>query len=235
MKARVKKVNVDLKETVLLYCVEEEKAAKITRILTGYNVKVLAAGVEDSGQSLGTMFGLPEHPRREGAEVVEAANKEMIFFGGFSQNRLDLMLGRIRAAGANITYKAIMTATNQSWPIAILVNQVVREHMTYSKLDQLNSLCMQLIRYNPRVLPDQARNEATESLVRARAILKNPRGVPPEVVEMTIASLQRCVAAAMASVTSARSAAAAAAQSAPAAESAAEVAPEAEVPAETQE
>ena len=83
MKARIKKVNEGLKETVVLYCIEEEKAAKITRILTGYNVKVLTAGVEDSGQALGTLFGLPEFPRREDAEVVEVAGEEMLFFGGF--------------------------------------------------------------------------------------------------------------------------------------------------------
>lgn len=229
MKARIKKVNEGLKETVVLYCIEEEKAAKITRILTGYNVKVLTAGVEDSGQALGTLFGLPEFPRREDAEVVEVAGEEMLFFGGFSQGRLDLMLSRIRAAGANVIYKAIMTASNQSWPVAVLVNQVAREHLTFSKLDQLNSLCKQLIRYNPRVLPDQARVEATQALVRAQAILKSPRGIPPEVVELNIAALQRAVAAAMAGATAVRSAVAA--QAAPEAPAA----PEAEVPAETQE
>lgn len=228
MKARVKKLNADLKETVVLYCVAEEKAEKITRILSGYNVKVITAGIEESGQNLGTVFGLPEFPRNAEAEAVPEAEHEMIFFGGFNPNRIELMIGRMRTAGVNVQYKAYMTASNQGWPVAVIVNQAVREHLTMSKLGQLDSLSRQLLRYNPRVLPDQARKEAMEALTRAHAILNHPRGVAPEIVDVTIAALQRSVAAAMAGVSAAR-AAAAANQAAPAAEETAEA------PAETQE
>jgi len=131
-----------------------------------------------------------------------------LFFGGFNRNRLDLMLGRIRAAGATVSYKAIMTVTNQNYPVSVLMTHLDREHATFSKLDQLNSLSRQLLRYNPKLLPEQARNEATEALARARAILSRPRGIPPEAVEMTIAALQRAIAAAMAGLSAARNAAA---------------------------
>ena len=143
----------ELKETVVLYCVDEEKAEKIRRALSTYNVKLLTADVSDSGQKLGTLFGLPEYPRDDAAEPVPEAEHEALFFAGFNRTRLDLMLGRIRAAGATVSYKAIMTVTNQKYPVSVLMNHLDREHATFSKLDQLHSLSRQLLRYNPKLLP----------------------------------------------------------------------------------
>lgn len=198
MKAHIRTMKGRQRETALLYCMEEEKAQKITRILEGYSVAVCTAGEADSGQTLGALFGMEEYPRVEDAEPVPQAVQEAIFFSGFERGRLNLMLSRIKTAGISVPFKAVLTVHNQSWSMQQLIGELTREHETLARLDQLAALTRQLTRYDPNKLSEQQRKDATEALAKGQAILKRPMGVPPETVDMVIAALQRSVAMAMA-------------------------------------
>lgn len=198
MKAHVRKVSGQMEETVLMYCLDEEKAGKVRRILSGCCAAVLTAGPEDSGQTLGALFELPEFPRKEDAAQEPEAVQEALFFAGFRKDRLDLALSRIKAAGISIPFKAVLTPHNQGWTMYQLIGELTKEHQTFAKLDQLNTLSRQLMRYDPNKIADQPRKEALEALAKAQAIIKRPAGVPPETVDMTIAALQRSLAAAIA-------------------------------------
>lgn len=196
MKAHVRKASQQPKETALLFCIKEEKQNEIRRILEYFGAKVISAGAEDAGQTLGALLGMDGFPLCDKEEPKEW--EEAIVFSGFDRSRLDSVLSRMKSAGTTVAYKAVLTANNQGWTMAHLMGELSVEHTVFSKLGQIRALARQILQRDPSKLSEQDRRDAGDALSRANSILKNPAASSLDEMELVTASMQRTLAMLMA-------------------------------------
>ena len=113
---------------VLLYHLEAEtEKGKKLRAALG-NVGLKAVDVSEA-QLNETVRALAD--RRPGAaEPYTGAPYpiEFLLLCGGGEGTLDRMLAAMRRASVSVAHKAVLTGTNQSWPMRRLLEEVMREH-----------------------------------------------------------------------------------------------------------
>lgn len=126
MKARI----APQKELVLLYGIENDKVNQIEHILNemGARCKIVERG--QLGEKMGVLAGYPgfspvEQTERTGIIDVDM---ECLVMAGFTEKRVDSLLAQLRRANIQIPLKAVMTATNQNWTLAALLQELKKEH-----------------------------------------------------------------------------------------------------------
>ena len=106
---------------VLLYNITGEKLAKIRRAAAMLGHEVIEVPPESFGHPLGLLLGLEGFAP---SETAESFGEEMLVMETLSSPLLDML----RASGAAIALKAVVTEQNRSWSSAALCRELRREH-----------------------------------------------------------------------------------------------------------
>lgn len=80
----------------------------------------------ETGLWVGRLCGLPEGPAN--AAPLPTPVTPAAVFCGLAQPELDGLLAVLRAAGAAIPLKAVVTAHNRAWPFGRLLDELTQEH-----------------------------------------------------------------------------------------------------------
>ena len=133
-------------ETVLLYNLDNDKGRKIRVILIQLGMKIRNVKKEEFGEPVGELIGLGIS---ETSGKVQAAtdaalrsqeapgtldfDDEMMVLHGFTNDRLDELLARMRKARIErVALKAIITPTNRTWSGRELYAELKKEHEALS-------------------------------------------------------------------------------------------------------
>ena len=121
-----------MKERILLFNFEQQKARKLTAQLMMARFKVKVVKEEEWGYPIGYLCGWTEFFEMEEESTVEnkpALDSPMLVIAGVDGNRLNQVLTVIKKAGiGRVPYKAIVTETNQKWLPSALLEELKQEH-----------------------------------------------------------------------------------------------------------
>ncbi|MBQ7835619.1 MAG: DUF3783 domain-containing protein [Oscillospiraceae bacterium] len=110
-------------EAVIIYKVGEN-AASVRKIADRLNVKVVEAADDKAGEAVGFLADFGGFSSNGSSEE---ADEGCMIFSSMSGKRLDVFLSELRKAEISIPYKAVVTATNQSWSLKRLISELIRE------------------------------------------------------------------------------------------------------------
>ena len=107
---------------VLLFNITDaDKRMKIRVAALRAGFEVTEVGEADFAQPIGYLFGLEGFAPAEGTETF---SEEMLVMQTLSSPLLDAM----RASGATVALKAVLTEQNSAWSAAALFGELRREH-----------------------------------------------------------------------------------------------------------
>lgn len=106
---------------VLLYNIQGDKLAKIRRAAGLLGLEVIEVPREAFGQPIGSVLG---HEGFAAKDAAEDFAEEMLVMETLSSPLLDAM----RASGATVALKAVVTEQNSAWSAAALCRELKREH-----------------------------------------------------------------------------------------------------------
>ena len=113
---------------ILLFNMDPEKAVKIRIAAYRLGLDCLEIPPEDQGRPLGALLGLPGFERA--ADPGDGFAEEMLLMETLSSELLDAM----RASGASVALKAVVTEHNVGWSAAQLCRELRREHEAMQRL-----------------------------------------------------------------------------------------------------
>ena len=112
----------------LLYGLGEEtsEGGALRALLRAMGIEAREITVPELSQTVGALAGLGGKTAKpfEG----DAPDGAMLVFCGFSQGQLNGLLEAMRAAKVQVAYKAVLTAHNQKWSAAALLEELKQEH-----------------------------------------------------------------------------------------------------------
>lgn len=122
-----------MKETILLFQFDKARQQKLLRCLLPLKIRVKSVEACDFGKPIGYLAGIRElenaGPETGGEQEEQALSDEMLVMAGLTSPQIDQVLTAIRRSGIGfIPYKAVLTATNQSWDAFALLAELKREH-----------------------------------------------------------------------------------------------------------
>lgn len=106
---------------VLLYNIQSDKLIKIRRAAGLLGLEAVEVPQEAFGQPVGYMLGYEGYAP---LEETESFTEEMLVMETLSSPLLDAM----RAGGATVALKAVVTEQNSAWSAAALCRELRREH-----------------------------------------------------------------------------------------------------------
>ena len=115
-------------ERLLLYGMEEERQAAVSAAAASLGIRVQVVEPAQLGSPLGRLLGWEGF--QEGAPVLpeEIPAVECLVIGPMERRRLDQLLRTLGQAGVTVALKAMVTPTNQKWPMVRLIQELRREH-----------------------------------------------------------------------------------------------------------
>ena len=114
---------------VLLFNVNEIKAALIASVCGGMGIRVVKIYKEQYGQKVGALACMPILPLTEEPYHGEAFEQEMMVMCFLERNVLDSFLDAYHSAGIPpIDLKAMLTPSNATWSAAQLYKELEKEH-----------------------------------------------------------------------------------------------------------
>lgn len=127
-------MKVSVEKALLFNFSEPEQAKKVKAALLCMGVGVKEIGEEDFSLPLGSFVGLQAEPSEENPPSSESAfSEEMLVLHRFSNKKIDDLLRRLKKAGAQVNYKAVLTPTNMCWSAARLIRELRQEHEAMEK------------------------------------------------------------------------------------------------------
>lgn len=123
-----------MKQTVLLFNIPKQKAAKITRAALPLKLRVKTVPKADFAKTLGEIAGISE-----ATDIVynddNGISEEMMVLCGFSDSLIDKLFFAMKKTNAgSVKLTAVLTETNKDWNIPILFEELKKEH------EQMNEL-----------------------------------------------------------------------------------------------
>ncbi len=123
-----------MKEMVLYYAPDNTPHTSLLRgVMVQMGVKVKNLTPERCIQRIGYLVGADGVEKRKVSENFQkyapAMNEEMLVISGFSEERLEELLDKLKKAGVpKINLKAVVTETNAGWTVYQLYEQLREEH-----------------------------------------------------------------------------------------------------------
>lgn len=128
-----------MNEIILLYRVDEKTKNIIQTIMDQLEVQVKTINETQVNETMGYLLGIPGYEEDIKNEFTETLEKEFIFFAGFSDEQLDMILEIFRAADVPyIPYKAMLTNDNIVYPFYRLYQNVEHEYQQMTQNIQKN-------------------------------------------------------------------------------------------------
>ena len=129
-----------MKECVLLFHFEQEKARKLVAQLMMLKFKVKIVKEEEWKYPLGYLCGdmeTAEEVISEAKEKSYVVDRSMLVMAGVDGKRLNQVLSAINKSGIGpVPYKAVVTETNQKWLPHDLLEELKQEH---EKMQSVNN------------------------------------------------------------------------------------------------
>ena len=117
---------------ILLFNVNEIKAALIASVCGGMGVRVVKIYQAQYGEKVGALAGMPMLPITGEPYRGEPFGQEMMVLCFFEKNGLDAFLDAYRSAGIPaIGLKAVLTPHNAGWSPAQLYRELEKEHQQF--------------------------------------------------------------------------------------------------------
>lgn len=118
-----------MKETLLLYRVENELREGIINIANQLDISVKNIEETDIDQTMGYILGIDGFERLQSLDHAEKLEREFVFFAGMTEEQLDILLQLFKASGIPfIPYKAMLTERNIEYTFYQLYNNVAHEY-----------------------------------------------------------------------------------------------------------
>lgn len=123
-----------MQEMILYYAPDNTPHTSLLRgVMAQMGVKVKNLIPERCIQKIGYLVGIEGMDKREVSEGFQkyapVMNQEMLIIAGFSEERLEELLDKLKAAGVpRIPLKAVVTETNAEWTVYQLYEQLKEEH-----------------------------------------------------------------------------------------------------------
>lgn len=118
-----------MKETLLLYHVEDELRKGILNIANQLDVCVKDIEEKDIDQTIGYLLGIDGYEKLQVSDHLEKLEKEFVFFAGMTEEQLDILLQLFKASGIPfIPYKAMLTERNIEYTFRQLYMNVAHEY-----------------------------------------------------------------------------------------------------------
>ena len=127
-------------ETVLFYNLDNAKGRAIRVVLIQMGIRIRNVKREEFTEPVGKLVGMavPESAGEDGRRpddpnVPDDLDDEMLVMYGFTEDRLDEFLARMRRARTgHVALKAVITPTNSSWNGHELYAELKKEHEALS-------------------------------------------------------------------------------------------------------
>ena len=117
-----------MKETVLMYRIEEKAKQAIVTILKQLDVEIREIGEDETPQQIGYLLNLPGFKKSE-EESQRKCEESFLFFAFFTDEQLDIVLEIFRRASIPyIPYKAMLTNDNVVYTFEELYTNVEHEY-----------------------------------------------------------------------------------------------------------
>lgn len=112
--------------SVLLFNLSDEKEKQVEQICRKHGAKLRPVPEEDYVYSLFSLFGFEE--KKPLVTLEEAVfSEELMVLYNFPGTSLDKLLKALRAAGVDISLKALLTETNKGWVPGALSKELQKE------------------------------------------------------------------------------------------------------------
>ena len=119
-----------MKETLLIYHIEEKVEQAIRAIMAQLDVEVKVIQDEDIEQKMGYILGLDGYTRKEN-ESHEKLEKPFLYFAFFLDEQIDIVLEVFKMANIPyIPYKAMLTPQNVDYMFLELYKNVEHEYLS---------------------------------------------------------------------------------------------------------
>ena len=119
-----------MKETLLIYHIEEKVEQAIRAIMAQLEVEVQVIKDEDIYQKMGYILGLDGYSREEN-NSSEKLDKSFLYFAFFLDEQIDIVLEVFKMANLPyIPYKAMFTQQNVDYTFAELYKNVEHEYQS---------------------------------------------------------------------------------------------------------
>ena len=119
-----------MKETLLIYHIEEKVEQAIRAIMAQLEVEVQVIKDEDIYQKMGYILGIDGYTREEN-DSNEKLEKSFLYFAFFLDEQIDIVLEVFKMANIPyIPYKAMYTSQNVNYTFAELYKNVEHEYLS---------------------------------------------------------------------------------------------------------
>ena len=119
-----------MKETLLIYHIEEKVEQAIRTIMAQLDVDVKVIKDEDVYQKMGYILELEGYPREDN-DSNEKLEKSFLYFAFFLDEQIDIVLEVFKMANIPyIPYKAMYTSQNVNYTFAELYKNVEHEYLS---------------------------------------------------------------------------------------------------------
>ena len=126
-----------MKETILLYHVNDEIKVKINEIATSLKIDIRIIEDDEIYETMGYLLKMEGYEKSIPQQVDFDMSQEFVFFAGMSDQQLDILLQLFKMNKIPpIPYKAMLTQHNINYTFVKLYQSVSRE---YHEMKQMNA------------------------------------------------------------------------------------------------
>ncbi|WP_195600361.1 DUF3783 domain-containing protein [Longibaculum muris] len=126
-----------MKETILLYHVNDEIKVKINEIATSLKIDIRIIEDDEIYETMGYLLKMKGYEKSIPQQVDFDMSQEFVFFAGMSDQQLDILLQLFKMNKIpTIPYKAMLTQHNINYTFVQLYQSVSRE---YHEMKQMNA------------------------------------------------------------------------------------------------
>ncbi|MBS5111482.1 MAG: DUF3783 domain-containing protein [Coprobacillus cateniformis] len=126
-----------MKETILLYHVNDEIKNKINEIATSLKIDIRIIEDDEIYETMGYLLKMEGYKKSIPQQVDFDMSQEFVFFAGMSDQQLDILLQLFKMNKIPpIPYKAMLTQHNINYTFVQLYQSVSRE---YHEMKQMNA------------------------------------------------------------------------------------------------
>lgn len=129
MKARVK---TSSPERVLTCALDDVAGMRLSSILQGLAIEERRISPDEWGQDVGYLAGFTGYREKEAPAAPLSCGGVMVMCG-LSEARMNALLKALKEHEIRVPLKAVVTAANQNWSFARLVEELNREHQAFTQ------------------------------------------------------------------------------------------------------
>lgn len=130
MKARV---TTKIPERVLSFQLEEALQQRLSMVLQQLGIQEYQVTPEELSQQVGYLAGFPGFGKRADAPAASPVCGGVLCMCGISSARMNTLLKALREHEIEIPLKAAVTATNQHWSFARLIEELSKEYEAFQR------------------------------------------------------------------------------------------------------